>query len=94
MMDAERKVKMRAKPVPKKEIMIEVASAVPGHGAIVWIWTASGDASAFVEEEAPQFGSLAKPWEYELNYTLFVGPNYDWQEVVQYLDSYNEKLDA
>lgn len=71
------------KPAPKAELVANLVSSV----GIIRITTHSADARAFVEQNAPDFGRLYPENGY---WTLFVSDGYAYQEVVDYLNSYND----
>jgi len=75
---------MKAKPTPEKELVI-IRRAIVN---IISFVIHSNDAREFVIKEAPQFGSLHM--ENNNNLFLIVSPGYDFNEVAEYLESYNE----
>lgn len=71
------------KPQPSHEIIIKSS---PG-ASYLDIWTYSGDASDWINENAHEFGSLRTETTKQV---LFVSPGYDVGEVRDYLLSYND----
>lgn len=76
---------MMTKPAPSAELLVVIWQA----SGQQWIemWPMSQDAKLFVAENAPKFGKL---FEYELPWKLFVYPVFNFQEVVDYFNSYND----
>ncbi len=72
------------RPIPK-ELVVTRPSSV----SMLWITVSSNDAAAWIEREAPLFGSFHKP-TIESHYTLFVSDVHDTDEVKRYLERYGE----
>ena len=79
------------KPQPKQEITIAIMAETQT-GALLYIWAITNDATAWIDEAAPQFGRLHSP-DKELNYTLSIPPMYDATEVKAYLEGMGKDSD-
>jgi len=55
---------------------------------IEWLRMVGIDATAEAAMQAEEFGNLVHDWDSD--YTLYVGPRYDFQEVLDYLNSWDE----
>jgi len=66
-----------SKPEPKAEIIVEEFEFSMN------IFVATGDAAAFVEREAPTYGSLFKMQDNKA-YILYINSCYDLHEVAEY----------
>lgn len=77
------------RPQPHSAIVIEALH--PKLSGTLHIWCADDGAHAWLQEEAPHFGHLHYPIDedYKLWYSLTVQPNYDLQQVIDWLGSYN-----
>lgn len=78
---------MKAEPQPKKELLILSDFVNP---RCIMVYTASRDAEEFVESTRKFFNYFSKPSGYLPCFTLTVSPLYDFQEVKNYLESYND----
>jgi len=74
---------MKPKPKPKQELAIIPFPAKN----IIRLAPASSDATQFLENECKKFGSILKRRYF---YYLFISDQWDFWEVVEYLESYNE----
>ena len=88
---------MNEQPVALKAIAVKVHDAP--NGTFCEITTASDAASEWVEEYLTRYGSLhgSKSSTSAGNrmfgeYTLFIAPNYSAQEVINYIESYNDPV--
>jgi len=82
--------KTNVKPQPLKKIHTELYSP---ETRTVDIWVVDEKTEKFVESECNEFGILICINKQERRYHLLVTPLYDIQEVMNYLESYNESED-
>lgn len=80
-------IAMKPKPRPK-ELLVQLH--IP-HSHIVEIYAHSDDARQWIVENAPGFGNLYPPDVVRDRYLLFVPPTFDVDEVIAYIDSYNDE---
>lgn len=75
-----------SKPQPKTEL---VATADPHMARRIFLHFASDDARSWIQTNAGQFGQL---FDEEHQFTLYVSPVYDFDQVLTYLQSgYNDE---
>lgn len=73
------------KPTPKELVIVRI-----GETALLKVTPGSDDAKQWIESECPTYGNFQTPYGGGKDYTLIVADNYDVQEVIDYLNSYND----
>lgn len=73
------------KPTPKELVIRRMPNM-----QILYITTGTDDATEWIESECPTYGIFQTPYGGGKDYTLIVANNYDVQEVIDYLNSYND----
>jgi len=75
------------KPVPKELVIKDLG--------VLFITAKSDDARQWIETEAPEYGNLTLPGTVrgvESEYMLAISQAYDRDEVIAYLNSYNDEV--